>query len=216
MQILRFAEVVASPSEVRETFSQSPIEANLADALMAGGVAGDVDMPRMMVALRAATTAGSAWAPLWLGDVERLQGSTGPFVQADKEDAVHLARRAWYRQAEARGHPDARNRLAGLASAKADPKQSTFNVDTLASAPAEPTEEAQKPLIGALQVTKAGISLAFSGAGELPIRQDMCDTEAFEQPQVSFSLNVNEMSAEIDEVSQDRQQNLRKLVRSRL
>jgi len=73
LQILDYVEALGSTDEIRRTFSQSALEAHLTDALLAGGAAGELDMPRLLQALQAATAAGSIWAPQWLAEVESLR-----------------------------------------------------------------------------------------------------------------------------------------------
>lgn len=112
LQILQHIQVMSSRDEVRRTFSRTTRERYLARALLEGGAAGKVDVPRMLVALRAAAAAGSAWAPLWLGDLEchGLDGST----EEDDAGSLHECSHNWYMQAAERGHPDAPHRIAAL------------------------------------------------------------------------------------------------------
>ncbi|CAE7197663.1 unnamed protein product, partial [Symbiodinium sp. KB8] len=113
-EILRFSQVVASDEEIRLTFSRTDKEAYLAEALLAGGMTGSLDAMRMFRALRAATSAGSTWAPLWLGDVERLQLEGSCAAREEDSGAVARCCRRWYLEAGARGHPDAEQRLASV------------------------------------------------------------------------------------------------------
>lgn len=71
LQILDYVEVVADCDEVRRTFQKTPLEVHLAESLLSGGIAGDVDMPRLVQSLQAAVAAGSVWAPHWLANLER-------------------------------------------------------------------------------------------------------------------------------------------------
>lgn len=132
LQILQHVEVMASHDEVCRTFSRTPRELHLAQALLVGGAAGELDRPRMLGALRAAAAAGSAWAPLWLGDME------GPRLDTASEGAVernvHDRRRGWYIQAAERGHPDAPRRLAAAAGTSASRAQPAAPAAGLASA----------------------------------------------------------------------------------
>lgn len=101
-----------SKDEVRQAFSESPCEAHLADALLAGGAAGEFDGPRMFDALRAAAASGSAWAPLWLGDMESAPAHEGEDERQADSEASQERRRSWYIEAVARGHSDASYRMA--------------------------------------------------------------------------------------------------------
>mmetsp|Transcript_27994 Transcript_27994/g.76975 ORF Transcript_27994/g.76975 Transcript_27994/m.76975 type:complete len:272 (-) Transcript_27994:92-907(-) len=115
LQILQHVEAVASYAEVCRTFSRTPRELHLAEALLVGGAAGELDWPRMLGALRAAAAAGSSWAPLWLGDLERswLGKKEDMDAEADsRSKAIETRRRSWYIQAAERGHPDGPRRLA--------------------------------------------------------------------------------------------------------
>lgn len=182
LQILEFAGVVACAEEVRCTFSKTKVEAHLADALMAGGVGGSLDAPRMLQALRAAATAGSIWAPLWLGDVEDLQ------LDGSVEDATRAAnRREWYHKAATRGHPDAGLRLAAV--------QAGWRIHADVAASASPAVTADKLLdlslhhsssyiapgqsllMGSVAAPDNGLALAFA-SGQLPaLGESSFDTE---------------------------------------
>eukprot|EP00439_Symbiodinium_sp_Y106_P011271 s5977_g1.t1 len=185
LQILRFSQVVASDEEIRLTFSRSDKEAHLADALLAGGMTGTLDATRMFRALRAATSAGSTWAPLWLGDVERLQleGSCAA-REEDRPDSGAVARccRRWYLEAGARGHPDAEQRLASVQGISATCKLTSeaFNADSLSMISQATAEfDAWQLLSKALQASQiwetekpASLDLAFAGSGALPSPKD--------------------------------------------
>lgn len=121
LEILGFVEVVVSPEEVKGTFHQSPLEVHLAEALLAArrisdssegdeflSAEGREDLPEMIQALRAAAAAGSAWAPLWLGDLCLLcpQAWDTPEGEDDTNQQI-----TWYEQAASRGHPEAFARL---------------------------------------------------------------------------------------------------------
>ncbi|CAE7027314.1 unnamed protein product, partial [Symbiodinium sp. CCMP2456] len=125
--------VVASDEEIRLTFSRSDKEAHLAEALLAGGMTGTLDATRMFRALRAATSAGSTWAPLWLGDVEQLQLEGSCAAREEDSGAVARCCRRWYLEAGARGHPDAEQRLASVQGISATCKLTSeaFNADSL-------------------------------------------------------------------------------------
>jgi len=107
-EILDHIEVVACLDEVRKTFTETPLEAHLAEALVAaldpnrGQFAADMIFaePRRLAvleSLHAAAEAGSSWALLWMGDLEAGRDAEG-----------------WYLEAAARGHPDAARRIAEL------------------------------------------------------------------------------------------------------
>ncbi|CAJ1381129.1 unnamed protein product [Effrenium voratum] len=163
LEIQRFAEVVSNGSEVILTFSGSEKEAYLAEALVAGGLSGSVDLPRMLRALRAATGAGSAWAPLWLGDVERLQ------MQERAEDRATVERccRRWYLEAVARGHPDALHRLNMLQAGGLAQSSPPMNADNLCDISAGFASEELCPMEGAIQEPPAHLASAFAGSGAL-------------------------------------------------
>lgn len=134
MEVIRYTEVF-SEDEIRRTFSATPTEVGLTAALLAGGVAGRFDLPQTLAALRAASDAGSVWAPLWLGDFEQLRlwdslaragaggggdgegsatssdGSDGGCASAAAHEAMETRRRGWYELAASRGHPEAVQRL---------------------------------------------------------------------------------------------------------
>lgn len=121
LEIIRFSEVVTCSEELLRTFSHEPLEAHLAEALVAGGAMGELDMSRMFAALKAAAALGSSWAPLWLGDVECFAvDGCGEEENCDMAYSLEARRRSWYLQAAARGHPDAVHRLAALASGPLD------------------------------------------------------------------------------------------------
>eukprot|EP00930_Biecheleria_cincta_P053303 TRINITY_DN3872_c0_g2_i1.p1 TRINITY_DN3872_c0_g2~~TRINITY_DN3872_c0_g2_i1.p1 ORF type:complete len:246 (-),score=57.91 TRINITY_DN3872_c0_g2_i1:350-1087(-) len=71
LQILDYVEAVADCDEIRRTFRETPLEAHLAESLLSGGAAGDIDMPRLLQSLQGAIAAGSMWAPQWLATLER-------------------------------------------------------------------------------------------------------------------------------------------------
>mmetsp|Transcript_20442 Transcript_20442/g.36684 ORF Transcript_20442/g.36684 Transcript_20442/m.36684 type:complete len:231 (+) Transcript_20442:23-715(+) len=87
LQIVDYVEALGSTEEIRATFSHSALEAHLTDALLAGGAAGELDMPRLLQALQAATAAGSVWAPQWLVEVESLRSLTMGEMNAEEGDA---------------------------------------------------------------------------------------------------------------------------------
>eukprot|EP00440_Ansanella_granifera_P056145 gb/GFBE01060853.1/.p1 GENE.gb/GFBE01060853.1/~~gb/GFBE01060853.1/.p1 ORF type:complete len:242 (+),score=59.62 gb/GFBE01060853.1/:1-726(+) len=73
LQILGYVEALSSTEEIRRTFSQSPLEVHLTEVLLAGGAAGELDMPALLHSLQAAASVGSIWAPHWLAEVESLR-----------------------------------------------------------------------------------------------------------------------------------------------
>eukprot|EP00931_Biecheleriopsis_adriatica_P116014 TRINITY_DN91729_c0_g1_i1.p1 TRINITY_DN91729_c0_g1~~TRINITY_DN91729_c0_g1_i1.p1 ORF type:complete len:247 (+),score=78.92 TRINITY_DN91729_c0_g1_i1:50-742(+) len=91
LSILGYVEVLGSHDEIRRIFSQTPLEAHLAEALLAGA-AGELDLPRVMQALQGAAAAGSIFAPQWLAEVETLREAASEGFQADDVSAAQSSR----------------------------------------------------------------------------------------------------------------------------
>lgn len=172
-QILMHVEALASSAEVRRTFSRTPQEAYLTEALLAGGAAGKLDWPKLLNALRAAAAAGSAWAPLWLGDVEFLsKAGGGGQERGDVAGGLDARRRAWYVQAARRGHPDATHRLAahGEVPPPLAPPLGLQDEDlpTVQSAVGLASAFAQGGGASVSSEPSAGLASAFANGGGLP------------------------------------------------
>eukprot|EP00413_Alexandrium_margalefii_P002634 CAMPEP_0204518076 /NCGR_PEP_ID=MMETSP0661-20131031/4013_1 /ASSEMBLY_ACC=CAM_ASM_000606 /TAXON_ID=109239 /ORGANISM="Alexandrium margalefi, Strain AMGDE01CS-322" /LENGTH=269 /DNA_ID=CAMNT_0051523511 /DNA_START=67 /DNA_END=876 /DNA_ORIENTATION=- len=159
LEILEHVEAVASHEEICRAFSRTPCELHLAEAVLTGGAAGELNRPRMLSALRAAAAAGSTWAPLWLGDMDapRLDSVSGEEVQG-KLEGLDARRRGWYIQAAERGHPDAPRRLAARGVGHA--------------AAAERVALPAAPAVGLASAFAAGGGLQISGFTDAEVATD--------------------------------------------